>query len=477
LLDHSPYDTAWVAAVPAPGQPLQPRFPAAFGWLLEHQRTDGSWGGPIAYQPDRLICTLAALRALVRFTARPGVQRAIEAGRGYVWAHAHELGQESCEPVGLELLLPSLRQQVADAGIDLPEALNVFQEERVRKLAMIPPSLLYSPSVTLSHSLEFLGGEASVEGLLAAQSPNGSLGNSPSATAFLLERTGNPAAERYLEACLEANGGTAVPALYPCATFESLWRAYHLWLRPGVRPDALLTAGEFAALRSKLERGEGIGLDDSFPIADADDTAVAIVLLTARGDDVSPSALQRFEAPGGYVSFPYERHPSVGVNVHVLDAFLHLPVNAENEARIAKLLGFLQDHRTGGTYWLDKWHVSPYYATAHVVAVLSQLDRERWDCLCGPALEWIRSTQRDDGGWGAYQPATAEETAYAVVALARAAAGGEADRERIQRGAAFIRSRRSEGESSHPPLWIDKCLYCPTRVVDAIIETALALAL
>jgi halimadienyl-diphosphate synthase len=473
LLDHCPYDTACVAAVPAPETPLQPRFPAAFDWLLEHQREDGSWGGSIAYQPDRLICTLAALRALVRFPARPAIERAIEAGQGYVWKHAHELGQERCEPVGMELLLPALRQQVADAGIALPEALNVFQEERARKLAMIPPSLLYSPSITLSHSLEFLGAEASVEGLQAAQSPNGSLGNSPSATAFLLERTGNPAAERYLEACIEANGGRAVPALHPCATFELLWRAYHLWLRPGTPANALLTAAEFSALRLKLERGEGIGLDDSFPIPDADDTAVAIVLLRARGDDVSPAALQRFEGPGGYVSFPYERHPSVGVNVHVLDAFLHLPVNAANDARIAMLLGFLRDHRTDGTYWQDKWHVSPYYATAHVIAVLSQMDRERWDDLSRPALEWIRSTQRDDGGWGASQPATAEETAYAMVALARAAAGGQADRARVQRGAEFIRSQRS---GPHPPLWIDKCLYCPTRVVDAIIETALALA-
>lgn len=68
----SPYDTAWVAMVPARrGSPGVPRFPWCIDWIMENQRADGSWGlkqlglgdDPFLAK-DALSSTLACVLAL-----------------------------------------------------------------------------------------------------------------------------------------------------------------------------------------------------------------------------------------------------------------------------------------------------------------------------------------------------------------------------------------------------------------------------
>ena len=38
-----------------------------------------------------------------------------------------------------------------------------------------------------------------------------------------------------------------------------------------------------------------------------------------------------------------------------------------------ELKTYLADRQVGGLYWLDKWHVSPYYATARFCAAPARL--------------------------------------------------------------------------------------------------------
>jgi hypothetical protein len=133
-------------------------------------------------------------------------------------------------------------------------------------------------------------------------------------------------------------------------------------------------------------------------------------------------------------------------------------------------------------YWIDKWHISPYYATAHALCVLRMLraippiPRLRQIApAVERALEWLRQTQNVDGSWGFYGQPTAEETAYGLLALA---AGGqartvnvtEADRRRCALAARYLRETAGR---AFPPMWVDKCLYTPTLVVQKAIEAAL----
>jgi len=306
------YDTAWVAGVPASGHHRAPHFPLALQWLVDHQWPDGSWGGAVRYEHDRILCTLAALAPLATFGRRAVDQACVTAGTRYLWQHGHLLAGEPAELVGFELLLPALVQRAQRAGIAVPPHLDIYGTQRAEKLRMIPPEALYSPRVTVVHSLEFLGEDADLAGLRAARGANGALGNSPAATAFYVARSGDPRAHGYLEECLSRSGGAMAPVLHPCETFEALWAAYHLFLA-GVPAHRLLTPVERAALGHALRTG-GVSLAPSFPIPDADDTAVALVLLHDLGERVDPGVLQAFARTddGCFAVFPMSATPRSG---------------------------------------------------------------------------------------------------------------------------------------------------------------------
>src|SRR5687767_6626963 len=96
------YDTAWVASLPDPAAFDQPRFPDAMEWLISQQLPDGSWGGAICYQHDRILSTLAALLPLIRFQGHATGRSALERAQSYIWRNAHMVRSEICELVGFE---------------------------------------------------------------------------------------------------------------------------------------------------------------------------------------------------------------------------------------------------------------------------------------------------------------------------------------------------------------------------------------
>lgn len=61
----SPYDTAWVARVPALDGSPGPQFPNSLQWIVDHQLPDGDWGEPAQFLGfDRACSTLACIIAL-----------------------------------------------------------------------------------------------------------------------------------------------------------------------------------------------------------------------------------------------------------------------------------------------------------------------------------------------------------------------------------------------------------------------------
>jgi halimadienyl-diphosphate synthase len=466
------YDTAWMASVPVLAERRSSRFPTTLRWLADNQLGDGSWGSSVRYEHDRIVCTLAALAPLAEFGRRAEDRKAVEAGTRYLWQHGHLVGAEPVELVGFELLVPTLVERARSAGVAVPPHLDVYAAQRKRKLELIPPQALYSPRTTVVHSLEFLGDQVDLSRLALAQGDNGAIGNSPAATAYFLRQTGldNRPAVSYLDACLGHSGGATAPVLHPCETFELLWTAYHLFLG-GAPTTQLLRPAERRHLLHALGNG-GVSLSPTFPIPDADDTAVALLLLHDLGESVDPSVLKAFQAPdGSFVSFPYERHSSVGVNVHVLHALARVPGYPDPANAIEAIVDYLADQHNG-LYWIDKWHISPLYATAHVLVALRDVASHGIGHLVEQSREWLRQSQNADGSWGFYGQPTAEETAYALLGLAADNQLSEGDLARCAAAANYLGHAQAAG-ASHPPLWIDKCLYLPPLIVDAAVQAAL----
>ena len=469
------YDTAWLAGLPDRVDRRTSRFPTSLRWLADNQHADGSWGSSVRYEHDRILCTLAALAPLADFGRRVQDRHAVDRGTRYLWQHGHLLGREPVELVGFELLLPALIARARNAGVVVPPHLDVYAEERKAKLELLPRAMLYSPRATVVHSLEFLGDNADIQGLKSAQGNNGAVGNSPAATAYFLNSTGdeNQSALSYLEACLDHAGGAAAPVLHPCETFELLWAAYHLYLG-GTPGHTLLRPAERRQLLTALQRDGGVSLSPTFPIPDADDTAVALLLLHDLGERIDPGVLKAFEAKdGSFVSFPYERHSSVGVNAHVLHALARVPGYPAADQAISSICDYLAEQHSG-LFWIDKWHISPLYATAHVLRALDDLaprHSQRLAHVVERSRQWLRHSQNADGSWGFYGQPTAEETAYGLLALAVSA--DDRDMRHCQAAADYLRQSKAEG-ANHPPLWIDKCLYIPPLVVNAAIDAALS---
>src|SRR5579864_1323201 len=146
------YDTAWLAGLQNCEDRRASRFPSTLRWLADNQHADGSWGSSVRYEHDRILCTLAAVAPLAEFGRRSEDRLAVEKGTRYLWQHGHLIGREPVELVGFELLLPSLVDRARNAGVVVPPHLDVYAQERLAKLNLLPKGALYSPRTTVVHS-------------------------------------------------------------------------------------------------------------------------------------------------------------------------------------------------------------------------------------------------------------------------------------------------------------------------------------
>jgi len=466
-MSNSAYDTAWVARVPQNGTHSRSAFPEAMEWLRRNQYPDGSWGGSIRYYHDRTISTLAAIVALAELGNGNGDRAAVGRGENYIHRNIQYLHHDPCETVGFELIVPTLLEKAQQLGLNLPYTRCArYYRIREEKLSRIPRQLIHSRRVTTTHSLEFMGDSLDVDRAADMQEENGSFGNSPSATAYVLtEHTDNPAARRYLTETIRIGEGAAVPA-HPVEIFNKSWVLYNLDLAGLV--DVLRQEAEshLDYLFQAWDREHGVGFSRDYSVHDLDDTAVVFKLLCRAGYDIDPSVFRVYERDDHFVCYPFERNPSIGAHVHLLDALHACPQDERQPHMVEKALGFYRT-QLYNAYWFDKWHISPYYLLSHAIIATIGAD----DALAREGVNWITDTQREDGTWGYFGP-TSEETAYCLQALIRYHQHVEQlDRTVFYHAAQYL--YRQYDSQHHPPLWIEKCLYTPPQIVRSAILSAL----
>ncbi len=466
MVSESAYDTAIVSGLRSSRDPSRPAYPDTLSWLRRHQHSDGSWGGRIELAHDRVMSTLAAI---VHLEDVPDgwARAAVKDGVRYLWNNAHQLDTSPSETIGFELLVPQLLHNARRLDLQLPyQRFARIEALREEKLRQIPRDSLYLQPTTLTHSLEFLGNEIDSRQVHKLRERNGSYGNSPSATAHVLSHIRDEQAEAYLGRVVGVSLNGGVPTTYPVDVFERAWILYNFgWANMRVRG----VSGHLHHLATALTP-EGAGWAHGI-VPDSDDTAITLITLARAGFQVDMDVLLRFERDRHFSCFPFERNSSVSANAHILEALKRGQSQHPDryEGQITKIISYLRDRQSDGGYWLDKWHASPYYATAQV----THAARDVADNLLAGTQAWLLETQKQDGSWGWYV-STSEETAYAMQSLLLLSHHSDpVTAQALDRAAAYLTARFHN--TDYRELWIGKGLYTPYNVVRSAVIAALRL--
>ena len=491
------YDTAWVARLVELGEPIGEQ---ALEWLREHQLPDGSWG---AYAPryyhDRMISTLAAMTALGRYGTDKDKSRIERARMGLDIAARGLRADPVGETIGFELIVPTLLDEAHELGILQRTANGSFEHyissgksdldvlasdydyrrrddflgrlsaQRKAKLKALPDGKI-NRHVTLAFSAEMVGTDRidllDIENL---QEKDGSVSFSPSATAYfaLYVQPAQKRALEYLQTVSDKqNDIGGVPNVAPFDIFENAWTLWNIALIGDFDEDMAqkcLLPLDF--LEQNWLPSEGVGFSAEYAAKDGDETGLVFDVLARYGRQVDIAALDSYEESEYFRCFSLEANPSISGNIHILGAY-HQAGYAVDHPSVQKIIKFLRQRQFLHSFWMDKWHLSPYYPTAHGIIVAGHYDYD----LFKSAVDWILNTQNRDGSWGYYMP-TAEETAYCLQALnAWRRNGFDVPKDILLKGRNWLLMHR---DTPYPPLWIGKCLYTPVLVVKSAILCAL----
>ena len=496
----SAYDTAWAAQLKKLGEPMGER---ALDWLRENQLPDGSWGNDlVAYGHDRVICTLASMVALAR-CGKDSDKKYIERARvGLDVAMNRLVTDIAGATVGFEMLVPDLLETAYELGaikrkddfkhpIAYPlvhyyhdrqdkttqkrQSDIVYERLRVgkdRKISSLPEGLI-NRWVTLAFSAEMAGEkETHLIDAKNLQESNGSVACSPSATAYyaLNINPGDESALAYLRniANREWSNDGGMPEIAPFDTFEIGWSLWNLALPESLDGEVLtLAQPKLDFLETAWAPGRGSGFSAIYTPKDGDDTCLLHETLTRYDREVDIEAVLSYEKEDHFRCYDLESDASVGVNVHVLSTLRQAGFPVEHSS-VQKVINYIKRKQLLNTFWADKWHISPYYVTAHTIIAASGYEND----LVYNAVEWMIDTQKKDGSWGYYIP-TAEETAHTLQALLIwNRFGGKVPRDVLKKGLDWLETHM---EPPYTSLWISKTLYTPELLVRSSILSALML--
>ena len=466
------YDTAWAARLGEIDWGLSSR---ALAWLAGNQLPDGLWGASAPfYYHDRVLCTLAAMIALSYRGRRGHDKLQIEEGR---FALERIIGGATqglqADPngatVGFEMIAPTLVAEAEKLGIIKRQGdriLGRLSRQRAKKLAYLQNNMI-NRHVTIAFSAEMAGTDGKhmldIENL---QESNGSVGVSPSATAYFATyiKPGDAASLNYLRSVIKPDGG--MPNVAPFDVFEIAWALWNLSFIPDLKKNGKLKP-HIDFLSNAWQPKRGVGFAAGYSVKDSDDTGLVYDTLLRFGCEKDLASVLLYEEKDHFRCFDLEANPSISANIHVLGALGQAGLNEKNSS-VHKIINFLRKTKGNHHFWVDKWHSSPYYATAHAIIACAGFANE----LVEDSVQWILKSQNSDGSWGTYLP-TAEETAYAIQALwlwnDKVA---KVPKAAFRNGARWLRENMDQ---PYPPLWIGKCLYNPSLVIRSAVICALEL--
>ncbi|XP_028757072.1 ent-kaur-16-ene synthase, chloroplastic-like [Neltuma alba] len=290
-LSVSSYDTAWLAMIPSPSSPQAPLFPQTLNWLLGNQHIDGSWGlssDNKLLTKDTLLSTLTCVLALKQW----GVgEQQVNRGLGYIETNiAATDDDKQVSSIGFDIIFAQLIEQAQSLGLNVPLGGNIlekFIQKRDLELQSGWGSNSEGWKAYMAYISEGFGKSQDWEMAFKFQRKNGSLFNSPAATAAAYTHINNPHCLDYLLSLL-AKFDNAVPTIHPIDVYARLHMVDTLE-KLGIGRHFKNEIGSVLDYTWRLWQREE---DDIF--LEPTTCALAFRLLRLHGYDVFSDALDRF---------------------------------------------------------------------------------------------------------------------------------------------------------------------------------------
>jgi squalene-hopene/tetraprenyl-beta-curcumene cyclase len=270
---------------------------------------------------------------------------------------------------------------------------------------------------------------------------------------------------------------------------SSLTKAYD-WLKTKQLKDE---SGDWQVAKPNLPGGGWAFQFNNPYYPDVDDTAVVAFAMADSGLPGMEEPVQRAtrwiegmqSKNGGYGAFdadntyyylneiPFADHGALldppTADVSARCAMLMAKVAKEHKEYLPALertIEYLRSEQEADGSWFGRWGTNYIYGTWSVLLGLEQTGLPKDDPMYTKAAAWLKSLQREDGGWGEdnfsyhdtsfsgrYRFSTAFQTAWAVLGLI---AAGEAKSPEVKAGIDFLlRKQQADG------FWNDKCFTAP----------------
>ncbi|MFA6164166.1 MAG: squalene--hopene cyclase [Methylobacter sp.] len=300
--------------------------------------------------------------------------------------------------------------------------------------------------------------------------------------------------DAYCQPCLSPVWDTALATLAlqesdKMGNGQSLTRAYD-WLKSKQLSDE---PGDWRISKPDLEGG-GWAFQFANPhYPDVDDTAVVAFAMADSNLSNLDESIHRAtrwivgmqSKNGGYGAFdvdntyhylneiPFADHGALldppTSDVSARCAMLMARVAKDHDEYLPALertIEYLRTEQEADGSWFGRWGTNYIYGTWSVLLGLEQTSLPKNDPIYTKAAKWLKSVQREDGGWGEdnysyhdtshsgkYRFSTAFQTAWAVLGLI---AAGEVHSPEVKAGIDFIlRNQQADG------VWNDKCFTAP----------------
>ncbi|KAL6899724.1 hypothetical protein ACP4OV_006382 [Aristida adscensionis] len=294
-------DTAWVAMVvpAAQGAPHAPRIPWYVQWIdLQDQHDDGSWS--LAHRGHHLPAlaknavssTLACILALKKWNLGDDQIRKGHCTPGlcFIENSSSYILDEKCDAqtkAGFIIIFPGMIRLGIDLGLEFPlRQCDMDDIFRLQDMELQSRSTAEGRKAYMAHVAEGLGGLEDWDEVLAYQSRNGSLFNSPSATAAFAIHGRNANALKYLTS-LTSKFGSSAPRVYPLNIYSQL-SVVETLEKMGI---SHYFSGE---INSILDTAYRSWLKNDEIVTDMETCAMAFRTLRTHGYDVSSDVLSRF---------------------------------------------------------------------------------------------------------------------------------------------------------------------------------------